>query len=61
MSRHLKRIEDLERATKPLAILVHVLPKRTEAQAIAAHVRKHGPIPKGVPVIVIQHTFTSSL
>jgi hypothetical protein len=61
MRRLTNRVERVEQATTPRPVFVHVDPGQTEAGAVAAHERAHGPIPEGAHVIVIQHTFTSAL
>ena len=45
----------------PLLRLVHMFPGMTEAKALAAHKRAHGPIPDDATVIVIRHSFKSRI
>ena len=57
-----KRVEKLERAagTAPMR-LVHVKPGETQAKALAAHRRAHGPIPENAVVVFIRHSFASKI
>ncbi len=57
-----KRVEELEQDKRHAGIvIVHVMPDQTEAQAMRAHRRAHGPIPPDAEVVVIHHTFKSSI
>jgi len=57
-----KRVEKLEKATlQARVLLIHVAPGRTAPQALAAHRRKHGPIPRTAKLVFIHHTFSSTL
>ena len=61
MGRISKRMEKLEQSAAPLLRLVHMFPGMTEAKALAAHKRAHGPIPDDATVIVIRHSFKSRI
>ncbi len=56
-----KRTEKLEQSASPLVRIVHMFPGMTEAKALAAHKRTHGPIPADAKVVVIHHTFKSRI
>jgi hypothetical protein len=57
-----RRVEKLERAAwQARLLLIHVAPGRTVAQAMAAYRRAHGPIPPGAKLVLIHHTFVSTL
>ena len=54
------RITKLERRKRRIRF-VHVFPGRTRRQALAAHRRKHGPVPPKTRVVFIVHTFKSAI
>ena len=53
------RVDKLDGGSGPPPLIVHVEPGQTRADAIAAYERAHGPIPPGVPVVFIIHSFKS--
>ena len=61
MRRLRSRLGRLENRIGSRRILVHVFPDETVEEARAAHERKHGPIPEDAHVIVILHSFRSSI
>ncbi len=61
MGRVSQRMGKLEQSASPRMRIVHMFPGMTEAKALAAHKRAHGPIPKDAQVIVIRHSFKSRI
>jgi hypothetical protein len=62
MARLSKRLEKLEKAQGVVApLIVHIFPGQTKAQALAAHERANGKIPKDADLTLIRHTFISPL
>ncbi len=56
------RVDELEKSGRRARLrIVHVMPRQTTAQALAAHRRKHGKIPPRATVVFIQHTFRSAI